>query len=240
MFVEYAKAAPDDILMLVTVHNRGPEAAKLSRAAATLFSQHLVVESRMRTSPNSRPKMAASKSSMTNWAISVSTATAKPTLALLRQRNQCAPAFRPERRRQDFSRMLSTNISSHGNQAAVNPAQTGTKAGALYELNVPAGRFGDSAVAARKIGRAPAANRGPILMPFSTSAAARRMNFTPDCRQALPDADARLVQRQAFAGMIWSKQFFHYDVRDMAATATRLSRRRRRNASTAATATGST
>ena len=30
VFVEYAKAAPDDILMLVTVHNRGPEAAKLS------------------------------------------------------------------------------------------------------------------------------------------------------------------------------------------------------------------
>ena len=33
-----------------------------------------------------------------------------------------------------------------------------------------------------------------------------------DLQRDIPDADARLVQRQAFAGMIWSKQFFHYDV----------------------------
>jgi hypothetical protein len=37
------------------------------------------------------------------------------------------------------------------------------------------------------------------------------MNFTPSCKK-MADADAKLVQRQAFAGMIWSKQFFHYDV----------------------------
>ena len=40
------------------------------------------------------------------------------------------------------------------------------------------------------------------------------MNFTPACSRRSTDADARLVQRQAFAGMIWSKQFFHYDVPD--------------------------
>ncbi len=43
VFVEYAKAAPDDILMLVTVHNRGPRGRIAARAAAALVSQHLVV-----------------------------------------------------------------------------------------------------------------------------------------------------------------------------------------------------
>ena len=44
VFVEYAKATPEDILMLVTVHNRGPEAAKISVLPQLLFPQHLVVE----------------------------------------------------------------------------------------------------------------------------------------------------------------------------------------------------
>ena len=58
----------------------------------------------------------------------------------------------------------------------------------------------------------------------------RRMNFTPSCRKGISDADAQLVQRQAFAGMIWSKQFFHYDV-PSGCKAIRRSRRRRRSAS---------
>ncbi len=43
VFVEYAKAAPDDLLMRVTAYNRGPADAELDIAAATLVSQHLVM-----------------------------------------------------------------------------------------------------------------------------------------------------------------------------------------------------
>ena len=50
VFVEYAKASPTDVLMLITVHNRGPEDAPTPSAAAALVSQHLVVESRLRRS----------------------------------------------------------------------------------------------------------------------------------------------------------------------------------------------
>ena len=44
VFVEYAKAAPDDVLMQITAHNRGPEAAPLTLVATTVLPQYLVVE----------------------------------------------------------------------------------------------------------------------------------------------------------------------------------------------------
>ena len=51
VFVEYAKAAPDDILMRITRLNRGPEPARAARAADALVSQHVVVEGGRRSAP---------------------------------------------------------------------------------------------------------------------------------------------------------------------------------------------
>ena len=111
VFVEYAKAAPDDILMRVTVHNRGPEAAKLSLAAATVFPQHLVVESESAMPQTQRPIAVASRSSTRNWAISGSIATAARRCCFARMKPMPA-AFLASRRCRDFSRTRFTNMSS--------------------------------------------------------------------------------------------------------------------------------
>ena len=102
VFVEYAKAAPDDILMLVTVHNRGPETAQAHAAAATLFPQYLVVDSECGTNQNF---------SAENGGVKIEhrpTRQFSPRLrwqtgsAFLRQRNQCAPALRSGGRKRFF------------------------------------------------------------------------------------------------------------------------------------------
>ena len=100
----------------------------------------------------------------------------------------------------------------HGNRTAVNPEQTGTKAGACL-LTVPAGgsepqiRFtsGENQLARKPFATFDArcscsVSEGGCLL------------FTATLQAASTDADARNVQRRAFAGMIWSKQFFYYDV----------------------------
>ncbi|HVY70545.1 MAG TPA: glucosidase, partial [Verrucomicrobiae bacterium] len=101
----------------------------------------------------------------------------------------------------------------HGNHAAVNPARTGTKAGFLYYLSVPAG------ASARIRLRMANGQTGPgasgAFTDFDNILAQRVREadeFYAELQQGIADADARNVQRQAFAGMIWSKQFFHYDV----------------------------
>jgi hypothetical protein len=88
--------------------------------------------------------------------------------------------------------------------------QQGTKAGALYKLEIPAG--GSASVRTRL---SPAAAPAKPFDDFDAVMAARRGDadaFYEELQTGLTDPDMRLVQRQAFAGMLWSKQFYCYDV----------------------------
>ena len=97
-----------------------------------------------------------------------------------------------------------------GQRDAVNPQRHGTKAAAHYVLKVRAGRreHDPPAAAADRSTK----SRSMISMLYLATAAARPTTFTPPCRPAIPMPNARLVQRQAMAGMIWNKQFYYYDV----------------------------
>ncbi len=96
-----------------------------------------------------------------------------------------------------------------GDQTAINPRQTGTKSAAVYRLAVgPNGRSAqvDLVLSAK-----------PLAKPFAGSYAAFakcRAEADRFYTELLPEADTedRRIMRQALAGMIWCKQFFHYDV----------------------------
>ena len=93
-----------------------------------------------------------------------------------------------------------------GQKEAVNPARTGTKAALHYRPTVPAG--GSVSVRVRLSNR-----MGP--MDFDGILARRKREadeFYAELQAGLPDPDARHVQRQALAGMIWGKQYYDYDV----------------------------
>ena len=134
VFVEYAKAAPDDILMRVTVHNRGPEAADTARAAATLVSQHLVVD---KASRNCRAAMAVGRRRPAVMAVHAKLgefdfrAEGDADAAVLRQRNQCARLFGVNGA-PAISRTPSTISWSMAGRMRSIPEQTGTKAAAHY------------------------------------------------------------------------------------------------------------
>ena len=51
-----------------------------------------------------------------------------------------------------------------------------------------------------------------ILILFSISALKKQINFMTNCKSGIQSDEAKMVQRQAFAGMLWSKQFYYYDV----------------------------
>ena len=99
-----------------------------------------------------------------------------------------------------------------GNKAAVNPQQTGTKAAAQYVVTVPARSSREIRV------RLVAQNGNAASAPFTDfdSIFSQRIReadeFYGELQKDLTDEDAQRVQRQAFAGMIWSKQFYSYDI----------------------------
>ncbi len=91
----------------------------------------------------------------------------------------------------------------------VNPKKTGTKACANYDIVVPAKQ---SVTLRLRM----SANATAGFDDFDTIFEARRTEadeFYNDLQKGIELPDSRLVQRQAFAGMLWSKQFYYYDVR---------------------------
>ncbi len=209
VFVEYAKAGPDDILMLVTVFNRGPDAAELVLLPQICFRN--------------------------NWSWKLNPV--KPGLAAdgggIRIEHGQSGKYRLDcdggptllftendtNTRRLFGRMAQGHFKDafhefivRGNAAAVNSNKTGTKAGALYKLNVPPG----APVRVRlRLFNPDGATPVAPWKDFDSIMERRRREadeFYADLQRDIQDADARLVQRQAFAGMIWSKQLFHYDV----------------------------
>jgi hypothetical protein len=210
VFVEYAKATPDDILMLVTVHNRGPETAKLALLPQLCF----------RNTWSWRRNGHTHRLSANSGGVKIEhevlgpyrlDCDGKPDLLF------CENDTNPRRHygqpnAKGFFKDAFHEYLIAGNQAAVNPDSSGTKAGALYDLNVPARQ---SITVRLRMAKSDSGSLGQPWADFDAVLAQRRIEaeaFYADLQQTLSDADARLVQRQAFAGMIWSKQFFLYDV----------------------------
>ena len=209
VFVEYAKAAPDDILMLVTVYNRGPEAARLSLLPQLCFRNTWSWKSNA-----AKPQMSAvnggikiEHSQLGRYRLDCD---GSPTLLFCDNETNGRRLF-GEQQAQGFFKDAFHEYIVQGNRGAVNPNNTGTKAGALYELNVPPGASMTARLRLTKLDAAPAKPWVDFNDIFDRC---RREadEFYADLQKDISNPDARLVQRQAFAGMIWGKQLYHYDV----------------------------
>ncbi|MDB5312945.1 MAG: hypothetical protein JWO38_7147 [Gemmataceae bacterium] len=211
VFVEYSKASPMDVVMRVTAHNRGPDQAPL----------HLLPQVWYRNTWSWSPD--APKPLVTGVG---------PSSLLLRH-----PAWLTFQLHYDGDPELlvsenETNVRKvfggigsgyfkdafheyvvNDIRAAVNPDRTGTKAAGWYRFSVPAG--GSARVRVR-FSLAPGEGIGTVGDTFADfdEVFADRVReadeFYADLRA--PDPDARRVQRQAAAGLIWSKQFYCLDV----------------------------
>jgi hypothetical protein len=223
VFVEYAKAGPEDILMRVTVHNRGREEATI----------HLLPQLWFRNTWSWKQNVAKPELSLSNrGAILVRHETlGEYTLHLEGHDEVLFCENETNSRRifgvagaEGFFKDAFDEYIVHGNHDAVNPRQTGTKAGVLHKLTVPAGKLAQIRL---RLTRSSGRESAPFAQSRLTSAATKPFAtfealfaqcleeadaFYAALQHGIADADARNVQRQAFAGMIWSKQFFYYDV----------------------------
>ncbi len=213
VFIEYAKAGAEDILMLVTVHNRGPEAAPI----------HLLPQLWFRNTWSwkkdaVRPRLTASgaaieatQAELGNYRLDCD---GSPGLLFCENDTNVRRLYGQTNAKGFFKDAFHEYLVA-GNQGAINPAQTGTKAAAHYQLNVPA--HGSVSIRLRLSKANPSVN-GKTARPFSDFEKIFDLRqreadeFYAELQRGITNADARNVQRQAFAGMIWSKQFFYYDV----------------------------
>jgi hypothetical protein len=209
VFVEYAKAGPEDILIRITVENRGPEPAML-HVLPTLWFRNTWSWGGNVPRPLLREAapglIVASHGDLGDRFLSCDGA---PDLLFTENETNTERLFRTPNRTPFVKDGIEACIV-HGRREAVNPVREGTKAAADYVLTVPAGA--SQTVRLRLHDTAPAA---PLEGGFDAVLQARRTEADEFYASVIPrslDADAANVMRQALAGMLWSKQFYYYDV----------------------------
>ncbi|HEX3764814.1 MAG TPA: glucosidase [Kofleriaceae bacterium] len=209
---EYAKAGPDDILIRITVTNRGG-AAKL-HVLPTVWLRNTWRWGRHGEGYDPRGLIASGGAA--------SVRITQPTLGRLRLDCEGEPALLFTENETNAERLWGvpavmpyTKDAFHrrvvgGELAAVNPALEGTKCAAWYVLDVPAGES--------RCLRLRLAPDGDSAAPFDGFDAvfARRIAEADHYHRAVRDApmtdDERRIVRQADAGLVWSRQFYHYIV----------------------------
>ena len=219
VFVEYAKASPEDILVEITVCNRGPEPATL-HVLPTIWFRNVWSWG----APGTRPSLQLTEAGDV-------VAVSHPELGERRVYAEGAPTWLFTENDTNLERLgggpnpgpyVKDSINDyvvHGRCDAVNPAKAGTKAAAHYLLTVAPGmsqvlrlRISDDI---RRAGAAAIKARESFGLGFDTAMADRRREADEFYATVIPPslgADEANVMRQALAGMLWSKQFYNYDV----------------------------
>ena len=219
VFVEYAKAGPEDILVKISAANRGPEASELHILPTLWFrndwSKWIAESNRAKAKPTLKQN---------NSKAGVSTLTASH--GLLGEYVFSCDAEVPllfTENETNHERLFGTqNESPHvkdgindfvinGNYGAVNQEKQGTKAAAHYKVNIAAGQTSVIRVRlTKKSSEAP----GKPFDDFEKIFTERLKEADEFYKSVVPSSvgkDKANVMRQALAGMLWSKQFFFFD-----------------------------
>jgi len=215
VFVEYAKAAPEDILIQITVSNRGNLPGTL-HVLPTIWFRNI-------WSWGGNPPRPALRQVDSNAVIAAS----HPTLGERFFYADGAPGLLFTENETNTERLVHVpnrtpyvkdGINSYvvrGRRNAVNPAKTGTKTSAHYALRVDAGASQVLRLRLSDVARPAGATASIVGTDFDSLMADRRREADEFYAAIIPsslDADAANVMRQALAGMLWSKQFYNYDV----------------------------
>ena len=242
VIAEYAKASPNDILIRVTVANRGPEASPLDLLPTLWFRN---TWSWGRTGEGYWPKprihqagegsLLAEQASLGRFRFSADSGPGGrlPGFLFTENETNAAKLFgTPDGAH--YAKDAFHEVVVQGRSDAVNPENTGTKACARYRLEVPAG----AGITLRfRLSAEDEAPKEPFGDGFE-KVFADRIREADDYYSALlpghlPEEERRIA-RQGYAGLLWSKQFYHFSVKDWlegdpAQPAPSASRRRGRN-----------
>jgi hypothetical protein len=208
VFVEYAKADPEDLLIRISAHNRGPESAPLHLLPTLWFrntwswgdgSPKPTLRESNGTVVASHPELGEYTLSCEGRATLLFTENESNATRLWGQPNP-TPYVKDA-----FHRAL---IASE--QDAVNPAGTGTKAAAYYRVDVPAG--GNVVICLRLAAKAATEPFGKAFDEIFRQRIAEADEFYDRITPPAFNEDKRRVHRQALAGMLWSKQYYYFDV----------------------------
>ena len=209
VFVEYAKAGPNDVLIRIRAINRGPEPRRLHVLPQVFFRNTWSW-----TKDEKRPVLFAEGPHTVHLQ--------HPELGNFRLYCRDQPQLLFCENETNFRRVFGSDGGPrhpkdafhdyvvHGKHDAVSPEPSGTKAAAYSQFELAPGETRELHL------RLSLEEHADPFAEFDALFATREREadeFYGELQAEIADVDQRRIQRQAFAGMIWSKQTFHYDVR---------------------------
>ena len=223
VFAEYAKASPEDIAIRITVANRGPEAARIDVLPTLWFRNNWAWGRESEGHTKDRPRirgvdggtLRAEHEELGPFLLRAEPVRGKAEPVLLFTENATnarrlfgAPSPTP------CVKDAFPVVVGGGRGAAVTPEREGTKAAFLYRLEVPGG---ESAVLRLRLTSEREAPARPFGSDLEKIFGDRQREADEFFDSVLPKAEAeeeRRVARQAYAGLLHSKQFYHYVVNE--------------------------
>ncbi|MCC7386467.1 MAG: glucosidase [Deltaproteobacteria bacterium] len=222
VLIEYAKASPDDLLIRITLTNRGPETAPI-HLLPTLWARNswawgctyegCWLKPRIVLEGHDNVVIHHQTMQELRWVASHCPHTGESPRFLFTENESNTerlwgvPSYTPYVK-DAFHRYL-----VNGEQGAVNHATIGSKVAVHYRFDLPPGA--SVSVPLRLFD--PQESSGRLDPRFDEILEERRLEADAFYDAVIPaalDADAKRVARQAYAGLLWSKQFYHYVVND--------------------------
>ena len=210
VFIEYAKNSEEDILIKITSYNRGKE-----KAALNILPQIWYRNTWSWGKDNSKPKLfldAAGSIKLAHKRLGEYNLyyDEKPEGLFCENETNKKRLYNAD----NTSAYLKDGINDYitqNNKSSINPSKTGTKVSLNYDMEIDGGSF--KSIRLRLV-------KNSIQNPFKDFDLIfkQKINeadeFYADIQTEIKSEDAKNIQRQAFAGMLWSKQFYYYVVEE--------------------------
>lgn len=222
VYAEYAKGGPNDILVRITVANRGPEAAELHVLPTVWFRntwiwgcRHEGCSLKPRMDKIGNAKLQADHESLGRFHVAFGDSPdgSLPSLLFTENETNSEQLF-GVKQYTPYVKDAFHRFVIEGDTTSVNPLDAGTKAAAHYHLSIPSN---DEVVLTARLyhqKEQPAAVFGPA---FDEVFSRRHQEADDFYKMTIPtevtEAE-REISRQAYAGLLATKQFYHYVVKD--------------------------
>jgi hypothetical protein len=222
VFVEYAKASPNDVLIRITAANRGPDPASLHLLPTLWFrniwSWGATDEGRwgkpcLKRADNAL--LVAEHATLGRFHLAAGPAPdGNDPVCLFTENETNVERLFQVKNATPFVKDAFHRYVVKGQKAAINPDETGTKAGMQYRLEIPAGKQVEIWLRLSAEDESPTSPFGPNFPRLFAQRVREADEFYKTRVAGNLSEEERRVARQAYAGLLWTKQFYYYVVKD--------------------------
>ena len=219
---EYAKASPNDLLIRITVENRGPEAASIHVLPTLWYRNSWAWGCEIEGCLDEKPTLLQAADAAVSaehptlgkfeWSFEPRPGDPAPTVLFTDNETNAPKLFGSQPAADAYYKDAFHEYLIHGNKSAVRTDGSGTKAAVVYKLDLGPGEKTTLRLRLRQAGEGP---DEPFSDEFEQTFAARIEEADAFYDTVLPakaSAEERNIARRAYAGLLWTKQFYYYAV----------------------------